>query len=584
MRRINLVFLAFCLAFIAILSRLFYWQILASEKLAIEAQKQYGQKNIIFSLRGEIKANDNATLVTNQTAYLVYVNPKKIKIPPGQLADQLAPIFLEDKITDQESTESSKSNFDKKDIMEKEIERIKKSLSKTNLEWIALKHKVEKTSLEKIKSLGIEGVDFEEESKRFYPESSMAAHLLGFVGSDANGEDKGYFGLEGFYDYELKGRSGFTIAEKDARGAPIILGGTEQIEAINGRNMILHLDRTVQFIVEKKLREAVIRYGAKEGSVAIMDPKTGGIIALSNFPSYAGGNWQSFDSGLYKNPFIADTFEPGSIFKTFVMAAALNENAVKPETICNKCSGPRIVNDFTIKTWNSKYYPGTSMTEVLEHSDNVGMVFVGEKLGGEKLISYLQNFGFGQPTGIDLEEETNVPLRPKNEWRPIDLATVTFGQGIAVTGIQTLTAVAAIANGGKLFKPHVVARIQNDNGSIIEIKPKLTRQVIKPATSKVLTEMMVNAVDKGEARFAKPKGYRIAGKTGTAQIPIAGHYDPTKTIASFIGFAPADDPKFVMLTILREPTSSPWGSETAAPLFFDITKELFTYYKIAPEP
>lgn len=579
MRRVNLVFVTFCLAFLAVAIRLFYWQVLASEQLAIQAEKQYGQRNIITPLRGEIRASDNIPLVTNQTAYLVYANPKQMKVPPEAFAKRLAPIFLEDNVRHKESSESYQLE---KEELKKEIEKIEKPFFNTKLEWIALRHKVEKPSVEKIKSLNIEGLNFQEETKRFYSEGSMAAHLLGFVGSDTNGEDKGYFGLEGFYDHELKGRAGSIIAEKDARGIPIILGGVTMLEPKNGRNIILHLDRAVQFIVEKKLREGIDKYGAKGGSVAIMDSKTGGIIAMSNFPSYKEEDWQRYESQLYRNPFVADTFEPGSVFKTIIMAGALNENAVKPETVCDRCAGPRTIGDFTIRTWNNKYYPKTTMIEILEHSDNIGMIFVGEKLGSEKIVSYLQKFGLGEPTGIDLEEETAIPLRPKKQWKEIDLATVTFGQGIAVTGIQMLNAVTAIASGGKLFEPHVVTRIQNEDGILIDIKPKMIRQVIKPEIAKVLTEMMVNAVDKGEARFAKPKGYRIAGKTGTAQIPIAGHYESTKTIASFVGFAPADDPKFVMITILREPTSSPWGSETAAPLFFDIAKELFTYYKIAP--
>ena len=223
------------------------------------------------------------------------------------------------------------------------------------------------------------------------------------------------------------------------------------------------------------------------------------------------------------------------------------------------------------------------MTKVLERSSNVGMVYVGRKLGKEKLIGFMKQFGLGAPTGIDLEEETSPELRPERAWSEIDLATASFGQGIAVTPIQMIRAVGALANNGALMEPHVVASIVDERGKAVDIKPKKVRQVISPSTARIITEMMVAAVDNGEAKWAKPKGYRIAGKTGTAQIPVAGHYDEDKTIASFVGFAPADNPRFVMLVTLREPSSSPWGSETAAPLFFTISRDLFTYWGIPPQ-
>ena len=223
------------------------------------------------------------------------------------------------------------------------------------------------------------------------------------------------------------------------------------------------------------------------------------------------------------------------------------------------------------------------MSQVLEYSSNVGMVYVGKKLEKDALLSYIRNFGFGLATGIDLEEESSPQLRPQKEWTPIDLGTVSFGQGIAVTPLQMVRAVAALANGGWLMEPKMVKEVSDAKGRTIPIAPKKVRRVIDSTSASIITEMMVAAVDRGEAKWAKPPGYRIAGKTGTAQIPVAGHYDATKTIASFVGFAPADNPKFVMLVTLREPKSSPWGSETAAPLFFAIAKDLFTYYNLSPQ-
>ena len=221
------------------------------------------------------------------------------------------------------------------------------------------------------------------------------------------------------------------------------------------------------------------------------------------------------------------------------------------------------------------------MTDVIIHSDNPGMVFVGRKLGVDKMYSYIQNFGFGNLTQIDLQDESSPDIRPKNDWKEIDLATASFGQGIAATPIQVVRAVATIANGGYLMEPHIVQSIQENDKTTI-IKPKVVGHPINEETAKKVTQMMVEAVEKGEAKVFAIKGFKIAGKTGTAQIPVAGHYDPNKTIASFVGFAPAEDPKFVMLVRYAEPSSSIFGAETAAPTFFAIAKELLMYYNVAP--
>ena len=210
------------------------------------------------------------------------------------------------------------------------------------------------------------------------------------------------------------------------------------------------------------------------------------------------------------------------------------------------------------------------------------MVYVANKLGFDKMFSYLGKFGIGDLTGIDLQGEVSPAIKPRSQWYPIDFATASFGQGISVTPIELLTAFSAIANDGKIMEPHVVSSIETSDGQVIKIKPKIVSSPISNSTAKMMTEILVSAVENGEAKWAKLRGYRIAGKTGTAQIPISGHYDPNKTIASFIGFAPANDPKFVMLVIIDRPITSIYGSETAAPVFFEITKKILEYYKIPP--
>ncbi len=563
--RIYLVKAFFLVFFLAIIIRLFYWQIIRAEYLQAQAESQYFTNIKVGALRGNILFPDGFILASSNPSFSVYGLPKTIpKDKKTNLAYQLAKVLTEDSDEDLEITA--------KEILDK---------IQQDLYWVLLKKDVSVASKKRIEQLNLSGIGFERGSSRFYPEGSSSAHLLGFVGSDAKGASKGYFGLEGYYDGELKGISGILRHEKDALGLPILIGNFLTNEAKNGKDLVLNIDRSVQFIVEKNLSAGMERYGAKGGLVVVMDPKTGGILALASYPNYDPLKFFDFPKEYYKNPSVADQYEPGSTFKVLVMAAALNEDLVKPDTSCDICSGPISLGGFTIRTWNNKYYPDASMRDVIVHSDNTGMVFVGKRLGLDKFYEYLENFGFGKLTNIDLQDESAPDIRSKNEWRDIDLATASFGQGIAVTPIQMVTAVSVIANGGNLMEPHVVKEIR-DREKTFEIKPKILRQVIKDSTAQMVKELMVAAVDDGEAKFAKPAGFKIAGKTGTAQIPVAGHYDPNKTIASFVGFAPADDPKFIMLVRYDQPSSSPYGSETAAPTFFEIAKELFNYYKIAP--
>lgn len=587
MWRIKIIFFIFIVLYLLVLARLFYWQVLDADKLSTMAYQQYTLEQAVPAKRGLIKASDGFPIVNNETAYLLYLEKDKLKEPNESFAKKIAPLvansfnlFLTKKDEEILATASAKIYVPNiKDIIDNLLEK----LNNAQGVWIPLVHKIDKPVKEQIEKLNIGAVVFTQSEKRYYPEASMAGQLLGFVGQNYYGQDQGYFGLEGYYDRELKGKPGLYKQEKDAFGRPIVIGEKVEEKAEDGRNLILNLDRTVQFVVEQKLQEGVQKYGAKAGSVLVMDPKTGGILAMASFPSYDPGHWYQYDPKLFKNPLVADSYEPGSTFKVLVMAAAINENKVTPETKCASCAGPRQISGYTVRTWNNKYFPNTTMTGVLEHSDNTGMIFVQEKIGKNKFLQYLKNFGIGATTGIDLQDETSSDLRPDKNWVPIDLATASFGQGIVVTPMQMARAVAVLANEGKLMEPHMVKQVEYASGKTIEIKPKVIRQVISPQTAKILTEMMINAVDKGEAKWAKPEGYRIAGKTGTAQIAIAGHYDDNRTIASFVGFAPADDPKFVMLVRLTEPTSSPWGSETAAPLFFNISRELFSYYGIVPQ-
>jgi len=553
--RFSLFFLIFFL--LLVILRLFYWQVVKAGELSDLGRLQYGKYVNVMPKRGEIKASDGFSLAANKINYLVFANPKEIK--------------------DKEKNALLLSSF-----LELDTASISAAFEK-DLFWVPLKGEVEDSVKSEIKRLNLDGIGFEQQFSRLYPESSMAASLLGFVGKDENGEQKGYYGIEGFYNRQLKGRSSFAVQIHDAFGRPVLARSSQDTSPVEGRDLILNIDRSIQFIAEKALKDGIERYKAEGGMVGIINPKTGGVLAMATFPSFDPRDYSSYSSNLFKNPFISSLYEPGSTFKSLIMSSALDAGVVEPQTKCNICSGPVSIGGYQIKTWNDKYSSNITMIDVIKNSDNTGMVFAGKSLGLEKLLKYLDSFGIGSQTGIDLEGEIYQPLKPIANWYAIDLATASFGQGISITPIELLSAFSAIANQGKRMEPHVVSKIKTSKNQTIQIEPKLLGKPISEKTAKVMTEILVNAVDKGEAKWAKPKGYRIAGKTGTAQIPIAGHYDADKTIASFIGFAPADDPKFAMLVIVDRPQTSIYGSETAAPIFFDIAQKILSYYEIPPQ-
>jgi stage V sporulation protein D (sporulation-specific penicillin-binding protein) len=552
--RFTLLFFLVLLALI--ITRLFYWQVVRAQELSAIGQAQYDKQIISPAQRGEIKTSDGFTIAADKLAYLVYTNPKVVKDKKHE-SDVLA-----DLLGFKSATVSALLSADKF--------------------WVPIKSSVDNSVKEKIDAAHLPGVGFEEETVRFYPEASMAANLLGFVGKDENGGDKGYFGLEGYYNRQLSGKNGISIVVHDAAGHPILAKMNDSTVKVDGRDLVLNVDRRIQFMLDEELKKGIATYGAKSGMAAVMDPKTGGILAMSSFPTYDPAAFQKYSDQLYANPFITATYEPGSTFKPIIMASALDAGLVKPDTKCTACSGPVQIGDYAIHTWDDKYFPNTTMNDVIVHSDNTGMVFVGEKLGQDRMLNYLQKFGVGDTTGIDLQGEEAPEIHPGNQWYPIDLATATFGQGITVTPIELLDAIASIANNGKRMQPQVVSAVQTPDGQTIQIPPRQIDQPISATTAQVMTQIMVNAVNDGESKFYRLKGYDIAGKTGTAQIPVAGHYDPTKTIASFVGFAPATNPRFVMLVIINEPSSSIYGAETAAPIFFAVAKDILMYYGIPP--
>lgn len=554
--RLIVVLFFFITLYLLVIFKLFYWQVVQSKTLQEVGRKQSTESLVVESKRGEILSSDNYPLVTNKYTYLLYANPKVV-FQKDEYAQKLAPLVGVEEAS------------------------ISAQLSK-DLFWVRLAASLDEKQKQSIEALKLEGIGFQQLTKRLYSEASMAAQLIGFVGKDENGKDRGYFGIEGYYNEQLQGREGSLYVIRDALGNTI-LNDIREEKKIDGRSLILTIDRNVQFIAEKKLKEGMEKYQAEGASVVIMESSTGKILGMASYPRFDPQKYWEFPGEYFVNPIISSLYEPGSTFKVLVMAAAIDQGVVKANTRCNICSGPVQIGEYSIKTWNQKYYPNSTMTEVIQHSDNIGMVFAGKKLGLSNLIKYLKKFGIGNQTRIDTQGETTGELRGEDSWYEIDASTATFGQGISITPLQLITGVNSIANKGNLVKPYVISKIITDEGKKITIQPEVKRKVISETTAKVVTYMMVNAVEKGEAKWAKLPEYKIAGKTGTAQIPVAGHYDPNQTITSFIGFFPPDKPRITMLVLYDRPKSSIYGAETAAPTFFSIAKELINYYNIQPE-
>ncbi len=551
--RYRILNFSFAVLAMILVVKLGYLQIIKASELSQTAKSQRQSTQVIPSSRGDIVASDGFVLASSYKKYKLQVDSRYFPKKNDEYA-RLLPLIG--------STASANLYY---------------KLSDSKAYWFTLLDNLNDDQKREIERLKIPGLEWESSIGRWYPEASVSAHLMGFVGRNDEGNPKGYFGLEGFYDRELNGHPGKIVGENDVFSRPILLDGQEYVPDIPGSELQTSIDRTLQFLAYEKLKKGLEKYQAVSGTISIMEPSTGRILAMVSLPDYDPNNYTQSDDSLYRNPLIADAFEPGSTFKVLVMASALDAGVVDENTKCPICRGPVAVSDALIKTWNEKYYPDSTMTEIIQHSDNVGMVYVGRKLGKDKLLSYFDKFGFGQETGIDLQEETGAPLRTKDQWYELDVSASTFGQGIAVTPLQMLRAVGAIANKGILMTPRVVDSIAGK-----KINQKEGNQIISNIAAAKMSKMMINSVDRGEAKWAKPAGFVVAGKTGTAQIPVSGHYDKVKTIASFVGFAPADNPKFVMLVTLREPKTSPWGSETAAPLWFEISRDIFRYFGLVP--
>jgi cell division protein FtsI/penicillin-binding protein 2 len=554
--------------------RLAYLQIVRHGALAAQANNEHSRKYEVPARRGEIYVYDGdqrAPIALNQTLKVVYADPRYVD-DKHKTAQKLASALGGDAAKYEDMMDHAK-------------------------EYVELATRVPVNTATKVKSLHLKGIGLLDRDYRIYPEGSLAAQVLGFVNSDGAGQ----YGVESFLNKQLSGSPGKLNGKTDTLGVPIYTAGNIQTAPKDGTSYQLTIDRNVQAEVQKELENGVHNAKAVSGSAVVMDPYTGAVVAMANYPSYDPNNYSKVkDYSVFSNSVVSSMFEPGSTLKVFTMAAGLDQNKITPDSTYNDTGSFR-VNSFTIHNAASdpaNGYGVTSMTRALELSLNTGVIYVLRTLGTDinkitpagkqTLYNYfVGRFGLGTRTGIEQSGEAAGLVYAPNKAQDINYANLTFGQGVDVTMIQMVTAMSAIANGGSLIQPRVVAGSIKPDGSLAKVNPVVVRQhVISPKAVGELDSMLTETVNHGTAYIAhfQNPGYKIGGKTGTAQIPdfVHGGYIQGKNIGDFLGFAPVDHPKFVMMIRINEPGGGGYAETTTVPIFSTISKWLFTYYAIPP--
>jgi stage V sporulation protein D (sporulation-specific penicillin-binding protein) len=561
-RRVKL--LVFCVLIIAvgIVLRLYSLQVISHDKYKALAD---GQHNLFAELtpdRGEIFLEDKDGLypaAVNHQAKMAYAVPKEIE-NPEDTAQKVSDILQVDK-------NDLLSKFNKSDDM-----------------YEVIKHKLTDDEISKVNNLGVKGIHLADESYRYYPSGELASNVLGFVGWQ--GDDfKGRYGEESFFDQQLKGTAGQVTQKRDASGGGILIGDNNLVQAQNGDNVVMTINHTVQYETEKILKAAVEKNNADSGSIIVMEPQTGKILAMANYPTYDPNNYaQVEDISVYRNTAVSDAYESGSVFKAITMAAGLDSGVVDPGTTYTDMGAVKEAG-YTIRNSDLKANGIQTMTNVLEKSLNTGVIFVEKKLGNKNFADYVRRFGFGELTGIEAQGEAAGNIRNLNNLKSnIQFFTAAFGQGIAVTPIQLISAYSAIANGGVLMKPQIVDKMVHPDGSEDDTHPQEVRRVISEKAATLLAQMLRSVVTNGHGKRADVPGYLVAGKTGTAQVASTNSrgYAEGINIGSFAGFAPMNNPRFTILVRVNNPRSVDWAESSAAPAFGELMKFLLDYYDIAP--
>ncbi|TMG46484.1 MAG: penicillin-binding protein 2 [Chloroflexi bacterium] len=550
--RLRVLFAFFAVASLVLSARLAYWQTIGRGELLGQATDQVRSDLVLAAHRGVIRDRGGAILATTVELRSLYAIPGRI-VDRGATAAALAPILGE-----------------RPDVLRAALE--------SGGEWLYLRRRLPEDTANRIAALRIEGLGFEKEPKRLYPSGAIGAQVLGFVNDDGLGQ----YGVEGRYDDVLRGVPGRLVVERDPASRQLALGLRTGLNAKDGQDLVLTLDLAIQTAVERELAAAVQSEKATSGSVVVLDPRDGAVRALASSPSYDPARVAAATNEALRDRAISWTYEPGSTMKAITIAAALDKGVVTPKTSYNDV-GYAVIGGRVLSNAYGKVYGPTTVAQVLERSQNAGAVFVASQLGAPDLRSYLEAFGFGAPTGVDLAAETTGRVRPLAEWYPVDLGTISFGQGLSITPLQLAAAYAAIANGGTLFRPYVVASRRDADGEH-RTAPAPLRRVISSQTAATLRTMLTATVDHGIANAAALKAYSVAGKTGTAQIPSNdGRYVDDAYISSFAGFVPAEDPQLVVVVVLERPESKLLGTLPAMTAFKGIATDALRYARVQPD-
>ncbi len=555
--KVRIIFISFLLSlcFVLIAGRMFQLQVLKKEQLYKLAAQQHHIQIPLVPKRGTVCDSKNNELAVSIEVDSVYADARKVE-DVERTVNKLASIL----------------QIDRGELKQK-------LKSRRSFEWI--QRKISSKEAEQIKALQLPGVHFLKENRRFYPNSQLAAHLVGFVGLDS----KGLEGIEYQYDALLNGANHVMITDRDALGRGIAMGKVPFKKEDPYRNIALTIDKSIQHITETELGRGVEKWGAKGGMAIAMDPMTGKVLAMASYPTFNPNQFIQYRSKNWRNRVISDIFEPGSLFKTFLAAAALEEQVVRPSDSFFCENGSYTVYDRTIH--DTSKHGWLTFQQIIKFSSNIGASKVGEKMGKERYYRYLSAFGFGEKTRVGLPGEGKGIVHHPRYWPPVALDTISFGQGVSVTGIQLVTAMSAIANGGSLMKPYVVEKIFNEKGEVVQsFQPEVVRKVISEETAKKVTALLKGTTEKGgTGEGAVPEGYEIAGKTGTAQKvdSLLGGYSEDHYMSGFIGFATAEGPKLVLLVVIDEPQGNNYGGVVAAPIFRTIIEKVLPYLHVVPK-
>lgn len=534
--------------------RAYQLQVLERDKLRSFARSDYEGEISLPPQRGTIYDREGHELAISIEVGSIYAHPKLIK-PKIHTATQLARIL----------------EIDKRNILD---------LLKSERSFVWIKRRVPPEKINDVLALGLEGVGSTTETRRYYPGIDIAAHVMGFTGTD----NQGLEGLEKRYDTLLKGPQQTLIRMQDALGRPFFISELKN-DSQQMHNLVLTIDKNIQYKAQEALKTAVERTKGKSGQCIILDPETGEILAMAVIPSFNPNIFEEYDPYQWRNRTITDCYEPGSTIKAFLLAAVLEENVVSPNTTFDCEQGRMSVANHIIH--DTKEYGRLSVGEIIIFSSNIGAIKIGDMLGYERFYEYLKKFGFGTETGVDLIGERSGFVRPKKNTKEIDQVTAYFGQGISATSLQIAVAMASIANGGKLMRPYVVKAIKDQSGRVLkETHPHMVRRVLSPGTAKRVTKILEGVVsEKGTGPRAAIDGYTVAGKTGTSQKvdPKTKRYSWKNYVAIFVGFAPLDNPRMVILVMIDEPRGAIYGGTVAGPVFREVGAWTLNNLHINPE-